>query len=503
MSSKEFIQSDTWFYGPRFLQSPQLDPMPGSCQEQPPRETYTLSPGTNPPIADKASDEEILRKEERKPKVIVHLITASTGHDVTSIVEKISKLRKKDGFISCNGMRFREKFPRALASDNKLHRKSTILALTPRLHENLVRVGGRIEKSNISYDRKHPILLPRNHLTNLIVHCTHEQLNHGGTQLNLAFIQRRYWIIRGRKLVQKIIRACKICTIHRAATSYQLMADLPSSRVVMTRPFTNVGVDFAGPVVLKCSMGWSPKTTKACIAVYVCFCTKAVNLELVSDLSTTAFIASLRRFTVRRGLPKTFHSDNGSNFVGATRELQEILAFTLADEFQTEVTKELTNMGISWKWRLSSTLDRYAKLSTDQNDLEALTPGHFRIGEPLTAVPEPNLTELKVNRLDRWQHQQYIKQHFWNRWYMEYLQQLQKRTKWKEVQDNMKLTGLVVIREENIPLQKWKLGRVTTVHINPDDEKQLVRQVSVRTTDGIYKRPITKLVLLPRIEDQE
>ncbi|CAG7831691.1 unnamed protein product, partial [Allacma fusca] len=94
----------------------------------------------------------------------------------------------------------------------------------------------------------------------------------------------------------------------------------------MTRPFTNVGVDFAGPVILKLSMGRGPKTMKAYIAVFVCFCTKAVNLELVSDLTTASFLASLRRFTARRGLPKTISSDNGSNFVGAKRELQEILA---------------------------------------------------------------------------------------------------------------------------------------------------------------------------------
>ncbi|CAG7823153.1 unnamed protein product [Allacma fusca] len=140
---------------------------------------------------------------------------------------------------------------------------------------------------------------------------------------------------------------------------------------------------------------------------------------------------------------------------------------------------------------------------TDPNDLSAITPGHFLIGEPLVAVPDLDLTQLKQNTLSRWQRIQQMRRHFWNRWKDEYLCQLQRRVKWMKPQPNLKTGDMVVIKEENLPPQNWRLGRVTEVHVDPTDEKALVRAVTVRTANGILKRPINKLVLLPGCEKED
>ena len=88
--------------------------------------------------------------------------------------------------------------------------------------------------------------------------------------------------------------------------------------------FTNVGIDFAGPITVKRGNPRKPTLTKAFVCVFVCLVTKAVHLEAVTDLSTGAFLAALKRFVARRGIPSNIYSDNGSNLQGAASGLREI-----------------------------------------------------------------------------------------------------------------------------------------------------------------------------------
>ena len=104
------------------------------------------------------------------------------------------------------------------------------------------------------------------------------------------------------------------------------MANLPTEWITPSHPFTRTGLDFAGPLLIKSPM--SKATQKACIFIFVCFSTKAIHIELVSALTTSACIAGLKRFVSRRGLLSTIYSDNGTNFIGARNELtalQELL----------------------------------------------------------------------------------------------------------------------------------------------------------------------------------
>ncbi|XP_017489493.1 PREDICTED: uncharacterized protein LOC108377740 [Rhagoletis zephyria] len=74
---------------------------------------------------------------------------------------------------------------------------------------------------------------------------------------------------------------------------------------------------------MKAHKGRNAAPIKGYIAVFVCLATRAMHLEVVSDLTTDAFIAALKRFVSRRGLPSDMHSDNGTNFIGANRELMK------------------------------------------------------------------------------------------------------------------------------------------------------------------------------------
>lgn len=133
-------------------------------------------------------------------------------------------------------------------------------------------------------------------------------------------------------------------------------------------------------------------------------------------------------------------------------------------------------------------------MSSDPSDLLPLTPGHFLVGGPLTSLPEQDVLDVKINRLDRWEMIQRTVQEFWKRWAAEYIANLQSRVKWRSRQENLKVDDFVLLKDDNLPPLKWKTGRVIEVHPGKDN---LVRVVSVRTTSGVTKRAISKLCKLP------
>lgn len=140
------------------------------------------------------------------------------------------------------------------------------------------------------------------------------------------------------------------------------------------------------------------------------------------------------------------------------------------------------------------------QLNDDPNDLNALTPAHFLIGEPLKTLVEPSdYTNENPNRLKRWALVQQMEQNFWQRWHNEYIVTLSNRTKWGSRETNVKINDLVIIKDDNLPPSHWSIGRI--VQTFPDSEG-LVRSVEVKTKFGKYKRPITKLAVLPVDEEE-
>ncbi|XP_026476038.1 uncharacterized protein LOC113381302 [Ctenocephalides felis] len=208
-----------------------------------------------------------------------------------------------------------------LSSGNQLDTNfSKLKSLNPFVDaEGLLRVGGRLENADISYDQKHPIILPKNHLvTDLLTRTEHERLFHAGTQTTLANIRLRYWPIDGRNTIKRIIHGCVKCARFRAACTEQLMESLPKDRVTAYRPFQVVGVVLQVQLnELRSSRLRKAPRIKAYICLFACMATEAIHFELATSLSTEAFMSALRRFIARRGCYSVIHSDNGRNFVGA------------------------------------------------------------------------------------------------------------------------------------------------------------------------------------------
>lgn len=141
------------------------------------------------------------------------------------------------------------------------------------------------------------------------------------------------------------------------------------------------------------------------------------------------------------------------------------------------------------------------KMSDDPSDLTVLTPAHFLIGEPINLFPDnSNLVEIPTNRLNRWELLQKITQDVWKRWSGEYLHTLLNRPKWTRVHRNFQLNDLVIIKEDNLPSSRWKLGRIIGTLPGLDG---LVRSVELKTATGILKRPIVKLAFLESHEEED
>ncbi|XP_055522442.1 uncharacterized protein LOC129716631 [Wyeomyia smithii] len=438
----------------------------------------------------------------------------------------------------------REAFPRdfrCLESGQVIHQQSKLTQYSVFLDKSrfaVMRVGGRNHNASwIPIHQRHLMILPPGHpFTHAVARAYHVELLHAPQQL-LNALQRRYWIVHGRSTVRWVIRRCVTCFKAKPVTMQQMMGNLPKSRLEGGYTFRNTGVDFCGPMFVRQQNKRSTVVYKAYVAVFVCFATKAIHLELVSNLTADAFIAALQRFISRRGKCERLFSDNGLNFVGSKNKLREMYDMSRSQLFKHKLDDFCSKAAIDWhlippnaphfgglweagvrsaKYHLKRIIgtanlnfEEYATvlarieavlnsrpitpMSVDPNDVAPLTPGHFLVGRPLTDIAEPDVTDHKESTLSRWQRQTQMVQHFWRRWSNDYITTLQNRNKWHE-RYPVKKNQMVIVREDNLPTMQWKLGRISNVIPGPDG---LLRVVDVRVGNKLFRRPIAKLCLLP------
>ena len=207
-----------------------------------------------------------------------------------------------------------------------IRNSSKLLPLNPILgKDGLLHIGGRLSNASLSPSQQHPVILSGHDiLSQLLLKYYHVVLGHCGPTLLLSHTGNQLHVMGARRLARSTCNSCIICKKISARTESQRMGQLPVARVNPTPPFSTTGIDYAGPFTLKPGHIRKPVLVKSYIAVFVCFTTKAVHLELVSDLTTEAFLAALKRFVSRRGLPLNIHSDNGSNFIGAKNDLSAL-----------------------------------------------------------------------------------------------------------------------------------------------------------------------------------
>ena len=274
--------------------------------------------------------------------------------------------------------------------------------------------------------------------------------------------------------------------------------------------------------------------------IFTCMVSRAIHIEKLSTMDTCSFLNAFRRFVCRRGCPIKVYSDNGRNFVSGERELR----LSMRDLSEAEIKLYAVSKNINWEFvppyaphwngvteRLVGVVKRVlkalfhdtvrlndeiletvlceaenivnnrplTKLSDDANDFVALTPNHLLMVREGPSLPPGKFSKDDVFR-KRFRHAQYLVDQFWSKWLKLYLPELQKRCKWTDVKANLSVGSLVLVEDGTTPRHLWPLALVEEVTEGRDGH---VRSVKLRTRSSKFVRPLTKIILLERSEDNK
>ncbi|GFY05451.1 integrase catalytic domain-containing protein [Trichonephila clavipes] len=402
----------------------------------------------------------------------------------------------------------------ALKQNEQLRSSSEIKSLVPYLDENnLLRLTGRLLEADLCFGEKHPVILPRRcKFTELLVIREHERIGHCGVSATFDSTSKNIG----------------------AKPADQLSGQLPRDRITQSPPFQSVGIDFTGAILVKDNQG----TRKSYVSLFTCAVTRAVHLELVSDMSTKCFLLALRRFLARRGNCKVIYSDNARTFKAAERELAYFANILKDSEFQSFVADK----GIHWKFiverapwwggfyeRLVKTIKdplrkilgrallTFEELSTilsevevivnhrpltyvenDPGEPEPLTPAHFlELGYgdskyPIHFIELIDATTAKESYKKRKTYRTLLLKQLWRRWKEQYLLRLKTANHFKtpSVHKNLKLNDVVLVEGNVTSKLLWELGIIKEIFIGRDDN---VRSCLVKTFKGLFKKPIQLL----------
>ena len=357
---------------------------------------------------------------------------------------------------------------KSLKAENEIQKGSKTLQFSPFIdEEGLIRAKGRIGKRQLDFNAKHPIFLHwKNHAVELFLRNEHKDNQHEGTDHVRNIVQQKMWSLGIRNALRSIKNKCVTCRKGRAQTIAPVMADLPEGRLDASRAFTNVGVDYFGPFIVKIGR----RNEKRLRCLFTCLTMRAVHIEVVTKLDTDSCLNAIMRFIARRGKPSTIISDNGTNFVGAEREFAEDVAAWNKEGIE----EHLIQRGIRWKFNppaaphfggvwerlvrsckkamyavlgnrsvtedvLSTTMciveqtlnaRPLTPVSSDVNDLEALTPNHFLHGNKNVCLPYLPCAGEFVDHRKLFRQTQAYEDLIWDRFRKKYLPTLNNRQKW-------------------------------------------------------------------------
>ena len=417
-----------------------------------------------------------------------------------------------------------------LSHDQPLHKGSSVKVLNPFVGpDGLLRVGGRVRVAR-GVDFQYPILISHTHPVARRIALDFHNKAHLGTEWVLSNLRKKFWITKGRVIVKNVSRDCVMCKKLFAPTSEQKMANLPFERLEAHKaPFSYVGMDCFGPFYVR--QGRSEVKRYGC--VFTCLSIRAVHLEKLCSLDADSLLNAIRRFVARRGPPEKIFCDNGTNLVGAYRELSRNLKELQTDKMHEYCLKNgiqwhfnpptASHMGGVWE-RLIRTIRkvfsgvfnaRYkmtdevldtifceiesiinsrpvTKSSEDPNDSASLCPNQLLLLKTAQLCP-PCISDPGDVYRRRWKFVQYIAEQFWKKWVLHYIPELQRRAKWLDVKRNFQVGDLVLLKDECTPRYLWPLGLVVEVYKSSDN---LVRSLKIKTKVNQFVRPVTKVVFL-------
>ena len=527
----EELKRSEWLTGPAWLKQPesewpqQVNLIFASDEENIPSSVFMIQAEEKKAVIQW----ERFSNFNRLVNTVAYVQRASSKHKPATLVVSIEEREKAKAtiFKLLQQEQFGEEM-KSLKAEKEIPKVSKFLQFSPFLdEEGLIRAKGRIGKSQLDFNAKHPILLHwKHHAVELFLRNEHKD-NHEGTEHVRNIVHQKMWILGIRNALRSIKNKCVTCREGRAQTIAPVMADLPEERLDASTAFTNVGVDYFGPFIVKIGR----RNEKRWCCLFTCLTMRAVHIEVVPKLDTDSCLNAIMRFIARRGKPNTIISDNGTNFVGAEREFAEYVA----ELYKEGIEEHLIQRGIRGKFNppaaphfggvwerlvrsckkvmcavlvnrsvtedvLSTTMciveqilnsRALTPVSSDVNDLEALTPNNFLLGNKNVCLPYLPRAEEFVDHRKLFRQTQADANLIWDRFRKEYLPTLNNRQKWRSTaNETLKEGDLVWLIEDSDMRGYYNLGRVTETI---DGSDGVIRSAIVRTNDGVYKRPVVKL----------
>ncbi|XP_037030375.1 uncharacterized protein LOC119070165 [Bradysia coprophila] len=414
---------------------------------------------------------------------------------------------------------------------------SIIRTCSPYLDKfGVLRVMSRLDNAHsISETARRPIILDRNHfVTRLIVDSYHRKYRHLHHQTVLNEIRQKFWIPKLRVVVNSIRDNCQKCKNSAAIPRIPEMGSIPEARLaVFTRPFTFTGVDYFGPLYVIVNRG----TQKRWGALFTCMTTRAIHLEIAHSMDTSSCIMAIRNFEGRKGTPRKYFSDHGTNFHGANNVFTAELALELAKLDYEKIREEFVTSETSWSFNppkgahmggvwermvgiVKVCLDEVltVRYPTDEMlkslfveverivnsrpltyvslahpDDEVLTPNHFIFGSSNGTKPPGEFIDADLLR-QNWRTIQAMSEKFWQKFVVEYLPTLMRRTKWFRKVEPLKVHDVVLLVDSSFKRNTWPKGIVVETFM---DKSGQVRKARVRTATGtIFERPVSHLARL-------
>lgn len=406
-----------------------------------------------------------------------------------------------------------------LRSGKLVQSSSSIAKLRPFIDENgLIRMRSRLQHSDLQYEEKFPIIVPKSHVALLLVRYQHRLMKHSGVDTMITTLRSTYWVVGLRQTAKKVKGTCVSCQRQDNSPCDQATAPLPEFRVKPAPAFSTVGIDHAGPLYSSDHPG-----VKHYILLFTCAVIRAVHLELVDSLSSKDTMLALRRFCSRRGLPAIIYSDNAKNFQACQRELNSFYG-PVGPKWQMiaplspwwggfwerqvrsvkSALKKSVGGGVLTRTELETTLlevehcinSRPLTFVGDEKDaITPLTPSHFLIGRGSGFHPPPtaqSYTLTSEGLIARYGMMEEVLNSFWQVWSLDYLRNLPPGSDAIQKGD-LRVGSVVLIRDEKQPRIKWNLGVVQKLFPGRDG---LVRAVEVKTATSVLTRSVQCLHLL-------
>ncbi len=383
----------------------------------------------------------------------------------------------------------------------------------------------------------HPVVLdPRHAVTKLLIRRVDHDLKHPGAERLFAELRRKFWILRGREAIRREQRSCPECQRWRAQPINPKMADLPPARLRLHQPaFYSTGIDCFGPMQVKVGR----RNEKRWGLLFKCLTTRAAHIEVLSSINTDSFLMALRRSISRRSKPAELLSDQGTNFRGGDRELQEafqVLHPSLQAQLAEYQIKFCFNppgaphFGGSWereiksiKAALTATLGSQVVsgevlttvlieiegilnsiplgcVSSDVADPDPVTPNLLLMGRLDPSLPQAVYHDSELLSRRQWRACQVLSNRFWVRFLRHYLPTLQTRSKWQADTSPLQVDTIVMIVDPQLPRASWPVGKINKVFPGADG---LIRTAEVQVQDRTYVRPVSRLIRLPAVPEED